>query len=344
MAGMGCDTVGMGQSDSLVSGDQFYDAAHKHHIDVLNANPYSSEKTLPFVVRNVGGVKVGIVSFGYVPPDQDPEEFLFRKALYSAYKQARDASDILVVLDQSGRVNRDWITRNGPRLGAPDVVIGGLGTGMRPQEEVVGTTHLVVPTTEGKQIGVVDVQIAADGARTITSRCILLGADVAEDTVIAQRVTALLHPEQVAVGRTSTAAITAEEQAALQTSSRNYYPPAACKACHVTQYEDWAGSKHAHAIKALSDAGRALPECMPCHSEEYLRTGKAATTAEGVGGVDCQSCHFESLPHGLERKSVAKPVKLSPVKCLSCHNKDRSPAYNEQAYFPRVAHKTAPAH
>jgi hypothetical protein len=311
---------------------------------VLDSNPYANEKTVPFVVRNVGGVKVGIVSFGYVPQDQDPSEYSFRKTVYSAYKQAREASDVLIVLDQVGRANADWITRNGPRLGAPDVVIGGLGTGARWQDEVVGKTHLVVPTVQLKQVGVVDITIGPNGERTVKTKRIQLDRKVAEDPAVAKRITEFLNKGNVPVTQTpltSTAPITAQEQTALQTSKQSYYPPAGCKACHVREYEDWAASKHAKSIKTLVDARRARPECLPCHSEEYLRTQKVTTTADNIGGVDCQSCHIESLPHGTERKAVVNPPKVNPVKCLACHNKERSPSYDEQVYFAKVSHKTA---
>lgn len=346
MSELGYQAIGIGQSDRLAGGEQLYDSAKKYNIAVLDTNPFASPKTVPFVVKNVGGVKVGILSFGFVPLDQDPNDFVFRKALYATFKQARESCDILVLLDQANRVNADWINRNAARLGAPDVVIGGAMRGGLAQDEIVGKTYLVPTTIQAKQVGVVDITIAANGERKIVSKRVQLDDSVKPDDLITKRIDEFVRAGQPVQAQNPAppppnplAPISAQEHGRVQAGQRTYYSPTQCKACHIKEYQDWAASPHAKAVKTLSDANRVVAECLPCHSEEYRRVQKVTVAQDGIGGVDCATCHFEALPHGLERKAVAKRTTVSAVLCVNCHTKDRSPTYDEQAYFPRVVHK-----
>ena len=348
MSELGYQAVGLGQTDHLAGGEQFYDTAQKYKIAVLDANPYANPKSVPFVIRNVCGVKVGILSFGYVPQDVDSSDYSFRKTIYSAFKQARDASDILILLDQANRVNAEWLTRNAPRLGAPDIVIGGAMRSGMPAEEVVGKTYIVPSTIAAKQVGVVDITLGPNGERKVVTKRVQLDESVKPDEAVNKRIAAFLYPGQpVAVQQPTppapnpTAPITPTEQQNVRTSQRTYFAPSQCKACHVKEYENWAASRHAKAIKTLVDAKRVAAECLPCHSEEYLRVQKVTLAQDNIGGVDCAACHFESLPHGLERKVVTNRPTVSALKCLSCHTKERSPNYDEQAYFPQISHKKA---
>ena len=120
-----------------------------------------------------------------------------------------------------------------------------------------------------------------------------------------------------------------------------YYPPALCKTCHEKQYDDWKSSKHAQAIKTLVDGQKVVPECLSCHAEMFRRTQRVNLPYDGIGGVECATCHINSLPHGMERAGVVAKSKVDPKICLDCHTKDRSPDYDEKTYLPMVAHKAA---
>ncbi len=120
-----------------------------------------------------------------------------------------------------------------------------------------------------------------------------------------------------------------------------YYPPSLCRTCHMKEYEDWKTTKHALAIKTLLDEQRAIPECLKCHSEQFRRLQRVTFSPDRLGGVECATCHMNSLPHGLERKGTTAKVKVDPKGCIECHDRENSPNYDEKSYIARVSHTGA---
>ncbi|MHB9037196.1 MAG: multiheme c-type cytochrome [Armatimonadota bacterium] len=344
MSQMHYDAIGVGAND-LRLGEQFFQKAAANKLTVLDASPKARESTKPYMVKVVDGVKVGIISFGVAPEMEDG--YLLRKSLYSAYKTVRGESDILIVLDQSQTIDSDWIERNGPRFGAPDIVIAGMARMGLVKPEMVGHTYLCPTSFQGKNLGVVDIEFAKGQDTKIDVRKIQLGTNVKEDEAVLKLVRGNREPSVKASGQVVTPQIT---QAPVISGSplpgadrKPYYPPQLCKTCHIKQYEDWAKTSHAKAIKTLVDAKRTEPECLSCHTEMYRRLGQWASTVEGIGGVECATCHVDSLPHGLERRNMNQRVKVSPAVCLNCHTKEHSPDYNEQKYFPMTMHGASQA-
>ena len=329
------DAVGVGTHD-LQLGDAFTRTTDGK-LKVLDASPLAAKSAVPYIIKRVGGVKVGIISFGFARSGQN--DFVIRKSFYGAYKAAREGSDILILLDQANWASNDWLQRNAARFGAPDLVVGGsMKMGMQ-QEEMVGKTHVVPTGYQGKYVGVCDVEIVPGQEPKITTRKVLLDAAVPEDPVVAQRVKAALYPNQ---GKVVLANNPASQQANGSTqppiAPGPYYPSLACRPCHSKFYDDWAASKHGKAIKTLADETKMVPECLECHSEKFRRTASNLIDTSGAGGVECASCHMNAIPHGNERKNMTVKAKVSPTVCLTCHTKDRSPNYKEATYFSAVSH------
>lgn len=337
LAEMKYDALGVGDSDVRMGGNAFFTTAQKHKLAVLDASPGAQASAVPYVVKNVGGVRVGIISFGAAQTDAGGSDFDIRKARFATYKTVRDASDVLILLDQSNSATRDWLERNAARLGAPDVVIGGMSRAGLPQAEVIGRTHVVPTGTQGRQVGVVDIEIVRGQDPKVSSHKVVLDQNVPEDEDMARRIKEAISsdPSISSQAPVPGGAVSIPEA---MPSSTPYYPSRLCKSCHVKEYDQWASTAHAHAIKTLVDAKRATPECLKCHSEQYLRTDRVTIPNDGIGGVECSSCHMASLPHGMERRNATARTKVDPKSCLTCHTKERSPKYDEKTYFPRVVH------
>ena len=332
MSDLHYDAVGIGEQD-LRQSSEFFTQTSKHKLTVLDASAGAQQSTLPYIVKNVDGVKVGVISFGAVPARADMNEYTRRKALYAAFKAARAASDILIVLDQANLATRDWVERNGKRLGAPDVVIGGSRRAYTALDEVVGKTHLVQTSIKAVHVGVVDVEIAQGQEPSFKVQRILLEPAIGEDQAITKRVKAFL------VSIAQPAAGTPTQPVVSSTATH----PLMCLTCHSEQYNDWAASKHARAIKTLVDQDRVRPECMNCHSEIFRRAQLIRIPPDGVGGVDCVTCHSASMPHGGERRASGLRVKVDPKTCIECHTPERSAAYEEGSYMAKVSHRNAAA-
>lgn len=349
---MGYDAVGVGDQDITTCKDRFFQEADKAGVSVVYALPGAPKPSVPYRIKNVDGVRVGIVSFGAMPADGNANQYTIRKFYYTAFKQAREASDILVVLDQAGLVNEEWLGRNGARLGTPDVVIQGIGRMGLPQPEVIGKTRFVPTADRTREIGVMDIKIAPGSEPEYNWHRVEnyydtreKKGDAIEDEKVNTMVWAYLRPGQAVpkpgdtvVPEASKHTTPASEATIAEAAQKPYYSPSTCKSCHVKQYEDWAKTKHAAAIETLMKENRMQSECLQCHSEQYRRTRAVTIPEDKIGGVECATCHIDALPHGLERATVSAKSRVSALKCLDCHTKEHSPGYDEQAYFPQISH------
>ena len=327
------DAVGIGNADVHVGAD-FYAKAKANKLTVLDASPVADKSTVPFVIKSLGGVKVGIISFGVLPSDSQVNEYELRKARYAAYKEARDKSDILILLDQSNTVTNEWLERNGERLGAPDIVIGGVQRAGQQSEEVVGKTHIMPSMVQAKEMGVVDIEFTRGEKLNLTLARVNLDEKFAEDKEVAAKVGAAV----LKIGGAAPIPSPAVNMSNINPNVKPYYSPLLCKACHEKQYQDWAQTKHARALKTLVDGKNTTPDCLPCHSEVFRASQRYIPVDQQNAGVECATCHMNSLPHGLERKDMAVRTKVDPKTCLECHTKEHSPTYDVKTYFPKVVH------
>lgn len=330
MAELKYDAVGLGAMDSRTQ--ELFAQAEKNKLTVLDASPDANKYAAPYIVKNVDGVKVGVVSFGGRNVNLQTGDFHARKAYYEALSKARAECDILVLLDQANIAKSEWIERNAARFGAPDIVIGGMPYIGLGTEQVVGKTHIMPTSMQARAVGVCDVEFVRGQDLKVKVQRIQLGTDIAEDPDTAKRIRDFNKISS------NVPAFTTHSPVATVT----YFSPHLCKTCHASQFTDWQQSKHAKAIKSLVDANRAVPECLVCHSEAYRKQQRIAIPADSIGGVECATCHMAALPHGRERANTATKTKVDPKLCVSCHDKANSPNYDEKTYFPKIIHKPSP--
>ena len=332
LSDMGYDAVGVGAMDLRLGADFFKHTSEKNLV-VLDAAPGANESTVPYVVKDVGGTKVGIISFGAVAQDVDWKSYEVRKSVYSAYKSARDESDILILLDQVNFASKQWLEANGARLGAPDLVVGGVAKSGLAEAELIGDTMIGPTSVQGKYVGVVEFEDVPGQSWRKSAQKIKLDSTFPEDEEVAKRV----DETMLEIKKASGVVVSAQNRTSFG-SREPYYSPNMCKGCHVKQYEQWEASKHAKAIATLSRENRLVPECLPCHAEMYRAQKRTIIPRDGIGGVECATCHKDAIPHGAERKDVAEKTKVDPALCVDCHTKERSPKYDERTYFPKITH------
>jgi hypothetical protein len=339
LADLRYDAIGVGETDLRISGNAFFEETAKNKLTVLDASPGAPKTTLPYLVKNIDGVKVGVVSFGAEPPAANRNEYVRRKALYTAFKAARGACDILVVLDQANLITRGWVERNGQRLGAPDVVIGGSQRASTPQDEVIGRTHIMASSIQGRHVGVLDIEVPAGQEPKFKSQRISLEESVVEDEAVSKRVKTFMGT----LAQASTRAPNIHVSPASTPGAKPYYPSQVCKTCHAKEYDDWKTTKHSVALNTLTSQNRAIPECLKCHAEQFRRLQRVSLTPSEGGGVECATCHMGALPHGMERKNVTAKTKVDTKSCMECHDKQWSPNYEEKSYLARVSHTAGAA-
>lgn len=186
MAQMRYDAVGIGVLDRNMA-DEFFNSTRKYGLKVIDTNTELSNLTRPYVLKAINGIKVGVVSYGFCLHDAaSPKDSL--QMFYRNYKTARDNSDLLILLDQGGLVTGDWQKQWGNRLGNPDIVIAGASKMPLSKEEIIGKTHIVPTSVQGRSIGVIDVEMGDKNRTAMVVRQITIDKSIPEDANISQQI------------------------------------------------------------------------------------------------------------------------------------------------------------
>jgi len=116
-----------------------------------------------------------------------------------------------------------------------------------------------------------------------------------------------------------------------------------CMACHREIYDDWKGTRHAHAYGTLVKDKRHFDlDCWSCHVTGAGQPGGPSGPYD-VGtmrNVQCEACH------GPGRKHIADPTAVDMVRnpgeahCKSCHSDEQTEGrFVYPEYLPKVDHK-----
>lgn len=73
-----------------------------------------------------------------------------------------------------------------------------------------------------------------------------------------------------------------------------------CSACHLDQFMDWRGTKHAKGFDMLPAKYRQDASCLKCHTTGFGDpTGfKSIEATPALAGASCESCHGPGSKHG----------------------------------------------
>lgn len=112
-----------------------------------------------------------------------------------------------------------------------------------------------------------------------------------------------------------------------------------CEKCHQPDNAIWHRSRHAHAWEVLqSKKAHFDPSCQQCHTTGYGLPGGFVSVAQSGErtSVGCENCHGPSQAH------VNDPRKRTPFQakqqCLSCHDHENSPVFQQDAYWAKIFH------
>jgi len=183
---LGYSAMGVGRFDAHL-GDVFYATAKERGIQVVEAGPNQPAGVLPYIIKNINGVKIGIISFGSKEASSlaNEKSLNILKARFVAFREARKASDILIMLDEDGVATDDWLQRNIQRLGSPDVVIGSSVHGQSSVGRKVGTTVIAPIVLQARNMGVISIYAGDKSNIRIETSSIELGEKYADDQQVA---------------------------------------------------------------------------------------------------------------------------------------------------------------
>jgi hypothetical protein len=218
-------------------------------------------------------------------------------------------------------------------MGTPDIVIGGVRNSVMPKEQIIGKTHIIPTSVQGKLIGVADVSLVGGQMLDTVLQMVPVDKNVREDEAVRKEISDFLTAPRRSLSTTLSF------QPLQAGKESRYYDSASCKVCHPNEYEDWRKTDHARALRTLKSKDRLIPECLQCYSEEFRETGRYSAKPAVPAGVECATCHATVLPHGTEGPAPRTTRKVDAKTCLECHTSERSPDYDEKTYLPMVSHK-----
>jgi hypothetical protein len=117
---------------------------------------------------------------------------------------------------------------------------------------------------------------------------------------------------------------------------QTYVGTKACSSCHLDQFLDWRGTKHAKGFEILPAKYRTDSSCLKCHTTGHGEaTGfKSLEATPQLVGAACESCHGPGSKHGEIAKSFGQKklnkeeeayvrstiFRMQPKNvCVDCH-------------------------
>lgn len=338
---MGYDAIGIGEREFACGPDYLAKMIRESELPFTSANLVMWEGGRPvassYLLRQVGGVRVGIVSVASPKAVSDLPGIAALdpgEALAKQTASLRGQADLIVALSQLG-------LEGDKALAAArdvDVIVGGRSGEVLREPLKVGKALIVHAGRNAEHVGLLEVTIGQGGGvaswkNTITP----LTAQIADEPETAQVAQDYKSARAEAMGRMPALSPPAEVP--------QFVPAAQCRKCHEKEFSTWAQTKHARAIETLQkDKREDEPECLYCHATGYGMRGGFVGLKEtpGLASVQCQSCHLVAVTHGDDKKNVIVPQPISRETCIGCHTEFNSPGFNYSTYLPRVKHASAP--
>jgi 2',3'-cyclic-nucleotide 2'-phosphodiesterase (5'-nucleotidase family) len=103
---MGYTAVGVGPVD-LRLGEDYYKVLSKKGLPVVHIDQTKRDGVQSYILKKVGGVNVGIVSFGAVVPEKR-DDFELMKERYRVFTNTRKSCSVLILLDQGNVATDEW--------------------------------------------------------------------------------------------------------------------------------------------------------------------------------------------------------------------------------------------
>lgn len=139
-----------------------------------------------------------------------------------------------------------------------------------------------------------------------------------------------------------------EERSALQKkysegAAKQYHGVQVCAGCHKAVFEHWQTTDHSKAIQTLEDKNKAFdPACLKCHTVAFHEPGGFIDmeVTEHLANVQCENCHVDTPKHVADPQAHKPRLAQNTAEqvCTQCHNKDHSPSFDFEDYWPRIGH------
>jgi hypothetical protein len=345
------DGVVIGEADLGFGIDFIHDRAQALKLPIVVSNLWdAAADTLIFPatreVKMPSGLRVGIIGvIGnrlVLPPQVKPESVRIDdpvEAVSPLVAAMRDSVDVVVVL---AHMQQGEMERVANMVDGIDVIVyGHEGEADRRVEPINGVYTLQTVADRGRWVGIAFAVLGDKGhIKSISNSFTQLTDYYADD----EAVTKLFESYDLNIAAKENAAMPVGVYETKKAPKVPYSTAEACKDCHEDIYDQWAGTKHAHAFEILQAKSRESDrDCTPCHTTGFYKLGGFVSykSTPELTNVQCEACH--GIGHDHVEDPAVKTVGEARKVCQSCHDQDMSPDFDFDVYWPRIQHGTTAA-
>jgi hypothetical protein len=259
-------------------------------------------------------------------------------AAKAALAEVRDKADVTAIVGFLKLPTANKLAMQNADL---DLIIAAEERGIVFDPKQVNNALIVYAAKETKHLGELRFYTDPEGVvDRFTARYVELDQVISDDPQLAEITKQARREIDLAQTREAEAEVTA---LAGKTVESPYVLSESCAKCHKAEYEVWKKSRHSHAFAALEEKQRTFDTaCVGCHSLGFEDRGFVNIKATPqFANVHCESCHGSGAEH--VKMPAAGNYKTPPKNqsCLGCHDRDNSPDFDFDKYWPVVAHKNS---
>jgi len=353
---MNLDVVNLGFRDLLYAGSLLKsDSKFKPEKSTLisaNIKAVGANRVdlAPYVIKVVTGkrlpqpVRIAFIGLSDTPPDDHKDQaaksgFVIDdplSAAKAALAEVRDKADVTVVV---GYLKLQTATKLAMQNADLDLIIAADDRGVVFDPKQINNTLVVFAARETKHLGELRFYTDAEGVvERFTARYVEMDGIIPDDPRMAEMTKNARKEIDVVQTRL------AEEEAEVIAGKPLNTPFAlseSCAQCHQAEYEVWKNSRHSHAFAILEEKQRMFDSnCVGCHSLGFRDQGFVSVKATPqFANVHCESCHGPGAEHIKAPTAGNYKTPSKERSCLVCHDRDNSPDFDFEKYWPVIAHK-----
>ena len=353
---MNLDVVNLGYRDLLYAGSLLKSDTERksEKSSLISANIKAAGaghvSPAPYVIKIVTGkrlpqpVRVAFIGLSDAAPAEqksvvEKSGFIINDP-YSAAKAAlaevHDKADITIIV---GYLKFQTVNKLAMQNADLDLIIAAEDRGVVFDPKQINNTLVVYAAKETKHLGELRFYTDKEGVvERFTARYVELDGIIPDDPQMAEMTTKARKEIDVVQTRL------ADEEAEVIAGKPLNTPFAlseSCAECHKAEYETWKNSRHSHAFAVLEDKQRMFDSnCVGCHSLGFRDQGFVSVKATPqFANVHCESCHGPGAEHIKAPTAGNYKTPSKNQSCMVCHDRDNSPDFDFDKYWPVIAHK-----
>jgi hypothetical protein len=309
----------------------------------------------PFIIKEISArrlgskpIKVGILGLSEAPTRLAGglAGYLITDPVEAAKKyvpELRKQCDLVVVLAYADKTLSTQIGKAAPGI---DIIYSARQHGLFSGVEEAGDAVISFVINQTKYLS--EMRLYQDKSSTTPKisnyihRDVQLDDAIPDEPSIASLVDAA-RKEFTKAQQEAVAAATADSlarQRAMYAQSSPFVGADSCAGCHQEEYDIWAKSGHAHAMRTLEMKQRQNDgSCTVCHSVGQKVPGgfRSVVITPQLANVQCESCHTAGKAHLADSQHKMGAVTM-PDTCVTCHTKENSPDFELSSYWARIKH------